>query len=108
MAITHYRIAAAAAVGLSVVGALAVVVAVIQLIVLLINGPDPLTRAAGLNPFWATLMAFGGSVAVGWRSSSPVASAERSSRWQRPKAQRNRRFHVVPDRSRVEVGWLAT
>lgn len=65
MATTHYRIAAAAAVGLSVVGVLAVVVAVIQLFVLLVNGPDPLTRAAGLNPFWATLMAFGGSVAVG-------------------------------------------
>lgn len=65
MASTHYRIAAAAAVGLSVVGVLAVLIAVIQLVVLLINGPDPLTRAAGLNPFWATLMAFGGSVAVG-------------------------------------------
>jgi hypothetical protein len=65
MASTHYRIATGAAVGLSVVGVLAVLIAVIQLIVLLINGPDPLTRAAGLNPFWATLMSFGSSVAVG-------------------------------------------
>lgn len=65
MARTHYRIATAAAVGLSVVGVLAVLIAVIQLIVLLINGSDPLTRASGLNPFLATTMAFGGSVAVG-------------------------------------------
>lgn len=61
----HYRIATAAAVGLSVVGFLAVVVAVVQLLVLLIDGPDPVTRAAGLTPFWATLIGFGGSVAVG-------------------------------------------
>jgi hypothetical protein len=65
MARTHYRIATAAAVGLSVVGVLAVLIAVIQVIVLLVNGPDPLTRAAGLNPFWATLVGFGSSVAVG-------------------------------------------
>lgn len=65
MANAHYRIATAAAVGLSVVGVLAVVVAVIQLVVLLIDGPDSMTRAAGLNPFWATVVSFGGSVAVG-------------------------------------------
>jgi hypothetical protein len=65
MAHTHYRVANAAAVGLSVVGVLAIVIAVIQLIVLLVNGPDPLTRAAGLNPFWATLISFGSSVALG-------------------------------------------
>lgn len=65
MANTHYRIATVAAIGLSVVGVLAVVVAVVQLFVLLIDGPDPITRAAGLDPFWATLIGFGGSVAVG-------------------------------------------
>jgi hypothetical protein len=74
----------AAAVGLSVVGVLAIVIVVIQLIVLLINGPDPLTRAAGLNPFWATLIAFGSSVALGLglRSTRGVSGSTRL--WMRP------------------------
>lgn len=65
MANAHYRIATAAAVGLSVVGVLAILVAVIQLAILLVNGPDPMLRAAGVNPFWTTVISFGVSVGVG-------------------------------------------
>lgn len=65
MASRHYRIATAAAVGLSVIGVLAVILAIVQVVILLIDGPDPLVRSVGLNPFWATLITFGSSVAVG-------------------------------------------
>ena len=64
MANIHYRLATAASVGLSALGVLAVVITLIQLVVVLVNGPDPVTRIAGVDPFWPTLVTFGKSVAA--------------------------------------------